>query len=289
VSALGRISRGICLSARTALDGLRFVLSGKNSLAVRESRDRFVAVVQRLDQQNLRISTEVERLDRQNLRMTEVVERLGQLDLRIATVVERLDQLNLRMEGASQRIDEIVSRIDAVTGDALPLLRDELAFFENWLREESYRLEQLRRDAGTHRAAGRLLTAEAIPRILATLETKLSALRGASRVDFTSDVVPDADLISAAREHLGKRLATRLAGEDPRWDVWVHVAPGRRERRPRLLAEAVERLRADGLFVLIMPAPAEDLGGNQRLRLLPIVDLTGTAALPLVAAVWQKL
>jgi hypothetical protein len=319
------------LSTRTAIQGLRFVLSGRSILAAQEVRDRFAAVVERLDQLTLqtegagqridavverldqltlqmegghqRIDAVVERLDQLTLQMEgagqhidAVVERLDQLTLqmegghqRIDEVVERLDQLTLQTEGAGQRIDEIVPRIDMVTGDALPLLRDELAFFGDCLREVSYSLEQSRRADGIDRASERLVTVEAIPRILATLETRLPALRAAGRVDFTSDPVPDADLISAVRKHLGTRLATRLAGEGSPWDAWLHLAPGQRARRPRLLAEAVERLRVDGLFVLVLPAPAEDLGRHQRLRLLSLVDLAGMAATPLVAAVWQRM
>jgi archaellum component FlaC len=321
MSVWGRVSRAMWLSTRTAIEGLGFVLSGRSILAVREARDRSAAVaerlgqridevVERLDRLNVRmeggsqrIDEVVERLDRLNVRMEggsqridEVVERLGQLNLRMESgseridgAVERLDRLNVRMEGGSQRIDQIVSRIDTVTGDALPLLHDELVFFGDWLREVSYRLEQLRRAGGADRVSEHVVTVESIPRILATLEARLPALRAAVRVDFTSDPVPDADLISAARKHLGNRLATRLTGEGSPWDAWLHLAPGQRGRRPRLLAEAVERLRVDGLFVLVLPAPAEDLGGHQQLRLLPLVDLTGVAATPLMAAVWQRM
>jgi hypothetical protein len=220
-------------------------------------------------------------------RLRELNRRVGHLttvaeDVRqqLKATSERLDQLSVRAQATNERLDQL--SLDVTW------LREEMAFFEDRAREESFRLEELLRQHDRRRKRDEDPSEEVVRRVLETLDASLPALRAAIRVDFSTGAMRDALMMLAARTYLGSRLTTRLALENSACDAWLHWTSGRNEDRPGLLAEAAHRLRADALFVLIVPGPAEALGTSPGLRLLAILDLPGERPRALQAAVWQR-
>jgi hypothetical protein len=191
----------------------------------------------------------------------------------IFTAVTRLRELNRRVDQLSFNVTR---------------LREEMAFYEDRAREESFRLEELLRQHDPRWKRDEDPSDDVVRRVLEALEASLPALRAAPRVDVSTSAMRDSAVVAAARKYLGSRLTTRLVVENSPCDAWLHWTSGGSEDRPGLLAEAAHRLRADALFVLIVPAPAEALGASPGLRLLAILDLPGERPRALQAAVWQR-
>jgi hypothetical protein len=225
------------------------------------------------------IFASVERLRELRHRVSQLMTIAEDTRQQLTMLTERLDELSTRMTATNERVGE-VSR--GVAG-----LRDEMAFFEDRAREESFRVEELCRRDDPRWQRDVLPSEETVRRVLEAVEANLPGLRAASRVDFSTSAVRDASMMSAARSYLGSRLTTRLEAESS-CHAWVHWKIGRGQERPGLLDEAVDRLYTGGLLVLIVPAPAEALGGNPRLRLLAILDLAGEEPRTFQAVAWQR-